>query len=976
VVAEQGQPEPIWYDHQVTGTDDVPEPGASSHAGREASTDPFDRVAGLPSELGFGLVSAPALAAERARVHAALFGSPESPGGLDTASRSFGRYEVVRKLGEGAMGEVFLAVDPLLRREVAIKCVHPRLAGERDRGVGRLLQEARSMARLDHPHVVRVFEAGTDDLQAWIAMEYVDGANLRHWLADAQRSADEILGCLVAAGRGLAAAHAAGLVHRDFKPDNVLVDRQGRARVGDFGLVRALLDQQPSSPTSDRATAAGAAGSGSLTRDGAIVGTPAYMPPEQLAGDPVDATGDQFAFCVTVWEALFGVRPFGGHDPMELCAAILAGNLRKHRAKRVRIRRGIERALRRGLSARSADRFPSMSELLRRLEPRGVGRPAVVGGLLAAGAVSALFWVPAEAQRCDRAAGDAATAGMWDASRMAAVATAIERSRLPYRAAAASRVASAFDERLASWVTVWQGACAAAGTGVESQAQIDRKIACLNARRAETTAMLRQIESGDPRVVAIAQDAVERLPAPGSCESLDAEVAPVADEIAAVIDPLLASGRAMRLSGQPAVALGLLQLAEIEGVRAGAPSAAAEAVLELGSAQRELGDVPGAVATWHRAIDLGVAAGDERLQANAWFTLTQAAANDLRDADRAREWVQHGIAVAGRMSHAMSLAVRGELAAAQVLSIDAPADAIRAIEALLSRHGRDAEIDLEVRGYLDEAARHRAPLLLDLGRWEDAAAEYRRRIATDMAKYGEGHPRVADAWLGLGIALDRSGAIDGDDGAEAAYRRARDIYAGAWPSGHRDIAGVDIALANVAQRRGDLEAAMGHADTAMAMYRRVLRADGDVAFGEAWTVIGVIAHRRGEFAEAARAHDRARRVYEATSGEASANAAIARSNAAEARLMDEQPGHDLEQLRGEFEHAHQTLRRALGDDSPYLGYPEKGLGVIAMRQGDAEAARRWLASAARLCAVDEGECALVRVAEAEAAAGRVRSADR
>ncbi|HEX7840813.1 MAG TPA: serine/threonine-protein kinase, partial [Kofleriaceae bacterium] len=216
-----------------------------------------------------------------------------------------GRYEICEVLGAGAMGVVYRAHDPELDRSVAIKLVRGNSASPSS-GL-RLLREAQAMARLRHPNVLPIFDVGPADSAVFVAMPLLEGGTLRSWMDDRSRSFDAILDRFVAAGRGLAAAHAAGLVHRDFKPDNVLLGAGGEVHVADFGLARLVDDDLTPNP--------GPASSGGGTQAGAVLGTPAYMAPEQLRGLASDARADQFSFCVSLWEGLYGKRPFPGPRP-------------------------------------------------------------------------------------------------------------------------------------------------------------------------------------------------------------------------------------------------------------------------------------------------------------------------------------------------------------------------------------------------------------------------------------------------------------------------------------------------------------------------------------------------------------------------------------------------------------------------------------------------------------------------------------
>jgi eukaryotic-like serine/threonine-protein kinase len=272
-----------------------------------------------------------------------------------------GRYLVGRLLGAGSMGEVFLAHDPLLRRDVALKLVHRRRrvsAADAELAEERLLREARAMAAVAHQSVVPVYDAGRWGDAIFLAMEYVEGTTLADWLAETPRPWAAVLERFLTTAEGLQAAHEAGVLHRDFKPRNVLVGRDGRVRVTDFGLAR-------SEPTGGEPAVveSGVRSDGDLTFAGGIVGTPAYMAPEQLFGRPVDARADQFAFCVALFEAFFGVRPWVGTSVEELRWRLVE----QHEPLLPADRRGVPApvidVLRRGLRLAPEERWPSMREL-------------------------------------------------------------------------------------------------------------------------------------------------------------------------------------------------------------------------------------------------------------------------------------------------------------------------------------------------------------------------------------------------------------------------------------------------------------------------------------------------------------------------------------------------------------------------------------------------------------------------------------
>jgi len=287
-----------------------------------------------------------------------------------TRGSKVGRYRVVDTVGAGAMGIVYLADDPDLDRRIALKMLRRQDA----QASSRLTREAQALARVSHPNVIAVYEVGTFDDQVYMAMEFVRGESLTSWLKE-DRSIAAILATFEQAGRGLTVAHAAGLVHRDFKPDNVLVGKDGRVRVVDFGLARGdALARALGDPESSRSLAQAEKQDAfrTLTRTGAFMGTPAYMAPEQYEGIEADARTDQFGFCVSLYEALYARRPFEGGTLEALAQAVNSGPASPPR--RSGVPRRVERAVLRGLAVRPRDRFPTMEALLAELATPGASR--------------------------------------------------------------------------------------------------------------------------------------------------------------------------------------------------------------------------------------------------------------------------------------------------------------------------------------------------------------------------------------------------------------------------------------------------------------------------------------------------------------------------------------------------------------------------------------------------------------------------
>jgi len=415
------------------------------------------------------------------------------------------KYTLERVLGEGGMGIVWAARDPDLQRSVAIKLLQCDDASPDARQ--RLLREARAMARLKHPNVITVYEVDSDEDRDFISMELVEGASMDAWLG-AEPPQDEVWRALIAAGRGLAAAHAAGLVHRDFKPHNVLRSRDGRVLVTDFGLARgtgehgakiapAVTDEPVALATTLEAPHTDRVLDSTLTAPGSLMGTPAYMAPEQFAGSDPDPRTDQFAFCVTAWQALTGCRPFTGESLAELRAAASGGVANIH----AKLPRAIRAVLARGLAVAPEQRWPDMDALLDALE-RAHDRPrklrALVIPLFALACAAILFVTmrhdtrqPMVAPNPNGCAPAAKAFDAWTAERR----TAFEK-RLDHQPAAGA-IADAFDGYRTTWLAQYTSACAAAPSPKTAA-----RINCLLGERDDMDGLARLLDTLPPPAIA------------------------------------------------------------------------------------------------------------------------------------------------------------------------------------------------------------------------------------------------------------------------------------------------------------------------------------------------------------------------------------------------------------------------------------------------------------------------------------------
>jgi eukaryotic-like serine/threonine-protein kinase len=438
---------------------------------------------------------------------------PELPRGT-----MVGRYQIIKLIGRGGMGAVYAAHDPNLDRQVALKLLHATQnyeAGER------MIREAQALARLDDPHVVQVYDAGEFDEQVFITMQLVDGEDLGSALTRKKHGVPQIISWFCAAGRGLAAAHEAGLIHRDFKPNNVLIDQRGRVAVTDFGLARSL------DPGDDRRH---------LTGVGTIMGTPAYMSPEQHGQLTTTPASDQFSFCVALWEALYDRHPFIAGDrasiasmsPFAIGYQIYDGELipppqRKHVPKRV------HDALVRGLARNPEKRWPAMKLLLAELEPAQKKRvwPIAVGiAALAAAGSGAAVWllVGKETQPACSAQTAARANAAWSTALGQQLHDRFGKSGRSYADAAARQARTTLDRYTTRWQQMASDVCEAERSASQVPELVTRRHHCLDNRLDALRGLATMLTAeANPEFVDRAQQMVDGLPDLGDC--LDESVA-------------------------------------------------------------------------------------------------------------------------------------------------------------------------------------------------------------------------------------------------------------------------------------------------------------------------------------------------------------------------------------------------------------------------------------------------------------------
>jgi len=648
-----------------------------------------------------------------------------------------GRYAVLDLLGKGGMGAVYRAYDPKLDRVVALKLL---LAEEgaflSTEARERLLREAQAMARVSHPNIVKVHDVGMRGNDVFIAMDLVDGVTLKGWLDARPRSVREILQVLAAAGEGLAAAHDVGLVHRDFKPGNVLVDRAGRAFVTDFGLARLVDGSSSSEGMPVESGSPPSAGSGAtalsteLTLAGTVVGTPAYMPPEQHRGEALDGRSDQFSFCVALFEALFGHRPFEGQRSRELVSNISKRRIRWETTGR-KAPRWLRPILARGLAPEPWQRFASMQALLGSIA-RGRARSRWIRGTVAAACVAAATLGGTWLLREHRAASMCGDAGAEIGSMLARVR---EQGRPRARL-------EAFDE---AWRATSRQACLEHEVrGVRSAEAATSARNCLDEQRLQVSALVMRLDRATPQA---AMEATARLPRPADC--LDRRIAAHAIGVSEH-SAELAEAWAAHAAGEHEEATDVADEIARRAAREGDNRLAARA--HLLAAQASLaGNEPGAAeAHALEAVDLAEAGGLDRLVAAAWLARAQAHLGTGAADEEVDRIVAFADAALRRAAADASLVSRLDLVRSQRLLERGRLDDAREQALVAWSRLRDAPYqDLARISALETLARIAAAQR----RPGDAAGLWLQVVARAEAAFGPDHARVGIARHGLTAAL-------------------------------------------------------------------------------------------------------------------------------------------------------------------------------------------------------------------------------
>jgi eukaryotic-like serine/threonine-protein kinase len=855
--------------------------------------DPPERAAGEADP------QAPPLAATVAEPVAPFCLSPAAPLEHLEPGTTVGRYLVLERLGAGGMGVVYTAYDRTLDRKVALKILRRDRSGPH--AETRLVREAQALAQLAHPNVVAVHDVGEVGGHVLVAMEFVAGATLRQWLDRERRPWREVLRVFLAAGRGLAAAHAVGLVHRDFKPENVLLGEDGRVRVVDFGLARRAAEVSPPAPSDASAGAAAAGAEPSalatpLTVAGALVGTPAYMSPEQYRGEATSPRSDQFAFATALYEALYGEHPFRGGATSDLRGRIVEGRVREEPSATA-VPPWLRRVLLRALAPDPEARYPSMEALLAALaeDPAARRRRRLVAAaaavlVIAAGA-AALWTLRARGQLC--AGGGARLAEVWNPAVAQTAGAAFAASGKPYAAGVWRAVAARLSSYGAAWAAQHREACEATRLrGEQSEDLLDRRMACLERRRLELGALVGELGGAGralaPEAVDRAADAVSSLGSLAECADaglLTARVRPPSDPAVAArvesVEADLGRAKALWATGRFPEALTVAEGAAGQARELGYRPAEATALVRLGDVLDEEGRYAEEKAKLREALVAAEAGGDAPNRIRAQVQMAWVLGYRLGEVEEAGFWMR--------------------LAEAGVVGL-----------------GGDAELAALVEV-------HQAIQMFQEGAYAEAAEHGLRALPALAATYGEESYEVGGAENDVGLALMQAGRYDD---SRAHLERSIAIYRQLYGGEHPKVAEVQTNLALLLWTTRDFEGSLREGLAALAIRRKVLPADHpDLAV--ALNNIGQSLQNLGRYGEARTYMIEALGLVERTRGPDHPDVAGMLNNLAYSYRVD----HRYDEAAETYRRSLAVYEKALGPRHPLLAYPLVGLGITALERG-------------------------------------------
>ncbi len=693
---------------------------------------------------------------------------------------TIGRYQLAQPLGAGAMGVVYQAFDPVVDRHVALKLLDVHTFNDADV----VLREAQAMGRVNHAAVVGVYDAGVTVDYVFVAMELVQGQTLRQQMAAGELTARQWYAMFAQIAEGLAAAHDAGVVHRDFKPENVLIDRHGMAKVTDFGLARMSV------PVADLTFAPEA-----VARTHAA-GTPAYMAPEQLAGGNADARSDQYSFAITLFEVLNGKRPFVATNIAALAAAMHQPIVEWGDSSG-----SVKRLLQRALAPRPDARFTTMHEVasaLRRLaQPRRwpwIG--AAVGSVVAIAALVVVVAWPGASTANPCAAADADAIAAWTPTQASALQQAYDRVALPYAASARDNAQRRLDAYAATLRAGYTAACRATHVQhTQSAALLDRRSQCLDRGTAALQATGQLLANADANVVTHTVEALDQLVDVRNC----ADVATLADEVpvptepskrrdAAAIRRQLAEADNNLVTATFDAGIVLATAAAANAATLGYRPLEAEALWVLANLQYAAGASTSAQATLERAALAAVAGRSRWLEARMRARLAVLYVMGWGQPEQSQQQIDLGLALVETLQH--SDPIKAKFMSAQAALLSLRGDRKGALALLQGALAKLPELDESDRAELSQDL---GDAFIENDRMADALPVLEQSAAEAQRRFGPEHPDFANCLRSLAFAYQASDPSK----SIAIMIQAHKIYSKVLPALHPQLATVKSNLGSL-----------------------------------------------------------------------------------------------------------------------------------------------------------------------------------
>jgi tRNA A-37 threonylcarbamoyl transferase component Bud32/tetratricopeptide (TPR) repeat protein len=786
---------------------------------------------------------------------------------------TLGQYVILGQISSGGTGIVYAAFDPSRDRKIALKLL-PIDDEDPDEAVRRrreVIERIEATAKIDHPCVIETYDVTAYDGGVMVAMEFIDGINLRQWMEarDDPFPWPEVLRVFREAGAGLAAAHAAGVVHGDFKPDNVLLAKKGRICILDFGLATEIPDEDPElEPKIDLVELKDALPAilsthedslPDLTEMGPVMGTPAYMAPERHVGAAGDQKTDQFSFCVAFYEALYGERPYRGSRRATLAEETIHNRVRDA-PEGSEVPEWLRAVLLRGLQPRRADRYPSMGALLQDLDhdPVASRRRWMVGlgamGALGAAAAGVAYFLYFESERCE--ATEDELAGVWDAGTRADLRSVIEGSGRPHAYDTWRAVEARIDDWMTKWVGLHEQACAATRIRREASEQLLlRRYACLDARLDEVAAFERvYTTTATPVMIDNAQRVVDSIPLPNDCISMET-LETHADAPAAIHDVIEDLEQREReawvawMAGNIPAAQG-----SADAVREGLEGADfaplhVHNTMVRGLIERAEGRELEAERLLHEAAARASAEGLQQLAAEAWLRLLETTAADPKRTRETAVWAEYAAETIERLGddrlRARLLRAQGDIARARGKAGDALSLYHRGLT-LLERSNVPPSVQAEALEQLGRIVEER-------GEYVSAGQYYERAVDLRQQQLGPLHPALASALAALGRARLAQDPPRYDD-AYPPLERAREI-ADANAMGASVIAPLDVEMGEIELLRSRAQAAAEHFARAADMLeaelgQAPLRAEALIGLGQTQLERGQLDQARASLEQA------------------------------------------------------------------------------------------------------------------------------